>query len=129
MNRDYSRAIPPPWKKMSKVFLPWATSTGSASCRPSSRGERLNVGQIAEVSTLSTDLLQNLARALFVPPCAAPPSSTSLTACQALRPEGGRDVVRGSAHRYGDRRRLPGYMEARQGTAPAEPPREITRAP
>ena len=53
MNPDYSRAIPPAWAHMSKVFTALGDEHRQRILLTFEPGERLNVGQIAEVSTLS----------------------------------------------------------------------------
>jgi DNA-binding transcriptional ArsR family regulator len=53
MNPDYSRAIPPAWKHMSKVFTALGDEHRQRILLTFAARERLNVGQIAEVSTLS----------------------------------------------------------------------------
>jgi ArsR family transcriptional regulator, arsenate/arsenite/antimonite-responsive transcriptional repressor len=53
MRRNYRRAIPPEWKGMSKVFTALGDEHRQRILLLFERGERLNVGQIAEVSTLS----------------------------------------------------------------------------
>lgn len=53
MNPDYSRAIPPAWKHMSRVFTALGDEHRQRILLTFAPGERLNVGQIAEVSTLS----------------------------------------------------------------------------
>jgi ArsR family transcriptional regulator, arsenate/arsenite/antimonite-responsive transcriptional repressor len=53
MKRNYSRAIPSQWKNMSKVFTALGDEHRQRILLLFERGERLNVGQIAEVSTLS----------------------------------------------------------------------------
>jgi DNA-binding transcriptional ArsR family regulator len=53
MNRDYSRSIPDAWKDMSKVFTALGDEHRQRILLTFEPGERLNVGQIAEVSTLS----------------------------------------------------------------------------
>lgn len=53
MNPDYSRAIPHAWKDMSKVFTALGDEHRQRILLTFEPGERLNVGQIAEVSTLS----------------------------------------------------------------------------
>ena len=50
MKRDYRRAIPREWKAMSKVFLALGDEHRQRILLLFERGERLNVGQIAEVS-------------------------------------------------------------------------------
>ncbi|MGL5633394.1 MAG: ArsR/SmtB family transcription factor [Azovibrio sp.] len=53
MRSDYSRAIPAEWKAMSKVFVALGDEHRQRILLLFERGERLNVGQIAEVSTLT----------------------------------------------------------------------------
>lgn len=53
MNPDYSRTIPPAWKHMSRVFTALGDEHRQRILLTFAPGERLNVGQIAEVSTLS----------------------------------------------------------------------------
>ncbi len=53
MNPDYSRAIPDAWKDMSKVFTALGDEHRQRILLTFEPGERLNVGQVAEVSTLS----------------------------------------------------------------------------
>ena len=53
MNPDYSRAIPDAWKDMSRVFTALGEEHRQRILLTFEPGERLNVGQIAEVSTLS----------------------------------------------------------------------------
>jgi DNA-binding transcriptional ArsR family regulator len=53
MNRDYSRAIPSEWKRMAKVFEALGDEHRQRIMLTFEPGERLNVGQIAEVSTLA----------------------------------------------------------------------------
>jgi DNA-binding transcriptional ArsR family regulator len=53
MNPDYSRAIPVAWKHMSRVFTALGDEHRQRILLTFEPGERLNVGQIAEVSTLS----------------------------------------------------------------------------
>jgi DNA-binding transcriptional ArsR family regulator len=53
MNPDYSRSIPPAWSHMSKVFTALGDEHRQRILLTFEPGERLNVGQIAEVSTLS----------------------------------------------------------------------------
>ena len=52
MNPDYSRAIPDAWKDMSRVFTALGDEHRQRILLTFEPGERLNVGQIAEVSTL-----------------------------------------------------------------------------
>lgn len=53
MKSDYTRAIPSEWKAMSKVFVALGDEHRQRILLLFDKGERLNVGQIAEVSTLS----------------------------------------------------------------------------
>lgn len=53
MRRNYSDAIPAEWKSMSRVFTALGDEHRQRILLIFDRGERLNVGQIAEVSTLS----------------------------------------------------------------------------
>ena len=53
MNRDYSRAIPQTWQHMAAVFVALGDEHRQRIMLTFEPGERLNVGQIAEVSTLA----------------------------------------------------------------------------
>lgn len=53
MNPDYLRAIPPEWRNISRVFTALGDEHRQRILLTFSPGERLNVGQIAAVSTLS----------------------------------------------------------------------------
>lgn len=53
MKRSYLDAIPEEWKSMSRVFSALGDGHRQRILLLFERGERLNVGQIAEVSTLS----------------------------------------------------------------------------
>jgi len=53
MNRDYSRAIPETWRDISAVFSALGDEHRQRILLSFEPGERLNVGQIAEVSTLA----------------------------------------------------------------------------
>ena len=53
MKSDYSRALPEEWKAMSKVFTALGDEHRQRILLLFEPGERLNVGQIAEVSTLA----------------------------------------------------------------------------
>lgn len=53
MKTDYSRAIPAQWQQMSKVFTALGDEHRQRLLLTFEPGERLNVGQLAEVSTLS----------------------------------------------------------------------------
>ena len=53
MNRNYMRAIPREWRNISKVFTALGDEHRQRILLTFERGERLNVGQIVAVSTLS----------------------------------------------------------------------------
>ncbi len=53
MHTNYSRSIPRQWRDIAKVFVAMGDAHRQRILLTFSRGERLNVGQIAEVSTLS----------------------------------------------------------------------------
>jgi DNA-binding transcriptional ArsR family regulator len=53
MNRDYSRAIPAGWRHMAQVFEALGDVHRQRLVLSFEPGERLNVGQLVEVSTLS----------------------------------------------------------------------------
>nr|MBL8412689.1 helix-turn-helix transcriptional regulator [Dechloromonas sp.] len=53
MLNDYSRAIPPEWRDMSRIFVALGDEHRQRILLLFEPGERLNVGQIAEVSTLA----------------------------------------------------------------------------
>lgn len=53
MNKDYSREIPSAWQRMAKVFEALGDEHRQRIVLSFEPGERLNVGQIAEVSTLA----------------------------------------------------------------------------
>lgn len=53
MRRDYGRTIPPEWQAMSKVFAALGDEHRQRIVLLFEDGERLNVGQVAEVSTLA----------------------------------------------------------------------------
>lgn len=53
MRKSYSRAIPLRWRAMSKVFTALGDEHRQRILLLFEPGERLNVGQIAEVSTLA----------------------------------------------------------------------------
>ncbi|HPP46485.1 MAG TPA: transcriptional regulator, partial [Accumulibacter sp.] len=53
MNNDYGRAIPEEWRAMSKVFTALGDEHRQRILLLFESGEQLNVGQIAEVSTLA----------------------------------------------------------------------------
>ncbi len=53
MNRNYLRAIPKAWRDISKVYTALGDEHRQRILLTFGPGERLNVGQIVEVSTLS----------------------------------------------------------------------------
>jgi DNA-binding transcriptional ArsR family regulator len=53
MNRHYLRAIPREWRTVSRAFTALGDEHRQRILLTFERGERLNVGQIVEVSTLS----------------------------------------------------------------------------
>jgi ArsR family transcriptional regulator len=53
MHRNYSRSIPRQWRDIAKVFIAMGDPHRQRILLTFERGERLNVGQIADVSTLS----------------------------------------------------------------------------
>ena len=53
MNRNYLRAIPREWRNISRVFTAMGDEHRQRILLTFEKGERLNVGQIVEVSTLS----------------------------------------------------------------------------
>lgn len=53
MFNDYSRALPSGWKDMSRIFVALGDEHRQRMLLLFEPGERLNVGQIAEVSTLA----------------------------------------------------------------------------
>ena len=53
MRRDYKQTIPPQWAAMSRIFLALGDEHRQRILLLFEPGERLNVGQIAEVSTLA----------------------------------------------------------------------------
>ena len=53
MNRNYMRAIPKAWRNISKMFTALGDEHRQRILLTFEPGERLNVGQIVEVATLS----------------------------------------------------------------------------
>ncbi|KXB32499.1 ArsR family transcriptional regulator [Dechloromonas denitrificans] len=53
MKNDYSRTIPAEWQAMSRIFVALGDEHRQRILLLFEPGERLNVGQIAEVSTLA----------------------------------------------------------------------------
>lgn len=64
MNRNYLRAIPREWRNLSKVFTALGDEHRQRILLTFSRGERLNVGQIVDVSTLSRSAVSHHLRIL-----------------------------------------------------------------
>lgn len=59
MNKNYMRAIPKQWVMASKVFVALGDKHRQRILLTFDRGERLNVGQIVEVSTLSRSAISH----------------------------------------------------------------------
>ena len=53
MNTDYTRQIPDPWRNMSRIFRALGDEHRQRILLTFDKGERLNVGQLVSVSTLS----------------------------------------------------------------------------
>jgi len=53
MNRNYTRSIPREWRQISRAFTALGDEHRQRILLTFEKGERLNVGQIVEVSTLS----------------------------------------------------------------------------
>jgi DNA-binding transcriptional ArsR family regulator len=53
MNKNYMRALPKEWRPMAKVFVALGDEHRQRILLTFEKGERLTVGQISEVSTLS----------------------------------------------------------------------------
>ena len=53
MHRNYSKSVPRQWRDIAKVFVAMGDSHRQRILLTFGKGERLNVGQIAGVSTLS----------------------------------------------------------------------------
>ncbi len=53
MKSDYTHTLPPEWQAMSRVFTALGDEHRQRILLLFDKGERLNVGQIAQVSTLS----------------------------------------------------------------------------
>jgi len=64
MKSDYKRAIPREWKAMSKVFTALGDEHRQRILLLFEKGEHLNVGQIAEVSTLARSTVSHHLRIL-----------------------------------------------------------------
>jgi DNA-binding transcriptional ArsR family regulator len=64
MNRNYLRAIPRQWRNVSRVFAALGDEHRQRILLTFSPGERLNVGSIARVSTLSRTTVSHHLRVL-----------------------------------------------------------------
>src|SRR5688572_32385378 len=64
MNTDYTRKIPDPWRNISRVFTALGDEHRQRILLTFEPGERLNVGQIVEVSTLSRSAVSHHLRLL-----------------------------------------------------------------
>ena len=64
MNRNYLRSIPREWRTISRAFTALGDEHRQRILLTFERGERLNVGQIAEVSTLSRPAISQHLRVL-----------------------------------------------------------------
>ena len=64
MNRNYMRAMPREWRNISKVYTALGDEHRQRILLTFSPGERLNIGQIVEVSTLSRTAVSHHLRVL-----------------------------------------------------------------
>ena len=64
MNKNYMRAIPKEWRNISKMFTALGDEHRQRILLTFESGERLNVGQIVEVSTLSRSAVSHHLRIL-----------------------------------------------------------------
>jgi DNA-binding transcriptional ArsR family regulator len=64
MNKNYLRAIPREWRNLSKVFTALGDEHRQRILLTFSPGERLNVGQIVDVATLSRSAVSHHLRML-----------------------------------------------------------------
>lgn len=64
MNRSYVRAIPREWRNISKVYAALGDEHRQRILLTFEPGERLNIGQIVEVSTLSRTAVSHHLRIL-----------------------------------------------------------------
>src|SRR4029079_5733758 len=53
MNKNYMRSLPRQWRAMAEVFVALGDEHRQRIMLPFEKGERITLGQIAEVSTLS----------------------------------------------------------------------------
>jgi len=64
MNKNYMRAIPRPWRNIAKVFTALGDEHRQRILLTFEPGERLNVGEIVAVSTLSRSAVSHHLRIL-----------------------------------------------------------------
>ena len=64
MNKNYMRAIPSEWRNISKVYTALGDEHRQRILLTFEPGERLNIGQIVEVSTLSRTAVSHHLRIL-----------------------------------------------------------------
>ena len=64
MNKDYTKAIPAAWKNVSRVFTALGDEHRQRILLTFEPGERLNVGQVVDVSTLSRSAVSHHLRIL-----------------------------------------------------------------
>ena len=64
MKNDYTQTIPPAWQSMSRIFVALGDEHRQRILLTFEPGERLNVGQIVEVSTLSRTTVSHHLRVL-----------------------------------------------------------------
>ncbi len=64
MNKNYMRAIPREWRNLSKVFTALGDEHRQRILLTFSPGERLNIGQIVDVATLSRSAVSHHLRLL-----------------------------------------------------------------
>ena len=64
MHKDYTRSIPKAWRNIAKVYTALGDEHRQRILLTFERGERLNIGQIVEVSTLSRTAVSHHLRIL-----------------------------------------------------------------
>lgn len=64
MNKDYMRSMPKAWRNIAKVYTALGDEHRQRILLTFERGERLNIGQIVEVSTLSRTAVSHHLRIL-----------------------------------------------------------------
>ena len=64
MHKDYTRSIPKAWRNIAKVYAALGDEHRQRILLTFERGERLNIGQIVEVSTLSRTAVSHHLRIL-----------------------------------------------------------------